>query len=314
MLLYRAKGNKNIVFAATVNNSVYAYDADFANVTAPYWQVNLTPSGLRPVKNTDMTGACGGGYKDFSGNMGIVSTPVIDSLTNTIYIVARSVGTNGTGFVQYLHALDITTGNERANSPRLITAQVPGNGSGSVGGIITFDPQKQNQRCGLLLLNGIVYLSYASHCDWGPYHGWILGYDKTSLQQTNVYNDTPDGYNGGIWMSGAAPAADDAGNIYVAIGNGTAGYNGNMSDTRDRSESAVKLIPSGSGFTIATFFTPNNYTTLENGDLDFGSIEMMLIPNTNQVITGCKDGKIYVMDRDNMGGYNAGAKQCFTNH
>ena len=134
-----------------------------------------------------------------------------------------------------------------------------------------------------------------------------MGYDKTSLQQTNVYNDTPDGYNGGIWMSGAAPAADDAGNIYVAIGNGTAGNNGNMSDTRNRSESAVKLIPSGTGFTIASFFTPYTYTTLEAGDLDFGSSEIMLIPNTNQLMTGCKDGKIYVMDRDNMGGYNAGA-------
>ena len=137
------KGNKNIVFAATVNNSVYAFDADSADITTPYWQVNLTPSGIRPVKNTDMTGACGGGYKDFSGNMGIVGTPVIDSLTNTIYIVARSVGTNGTGFVQYLHALDITTGNERANSPRLITSQVAGTGTGSVGNIITFDPQNK---------------------------------------------------------------------------------------------------------------------------------------------------------------------------
>lgn len=301
------KGIKNLLFAATVNNSVYAFDADSVNITTPYWQVNLTAVGLRPVKNTDATGACGGGYKDFSGNMGIVGTPVIDSVTNTLYVVARSVAANVTGFVQYLHALDITTGLEKANSPILIAAQVAGAGSGSVGGVITFNPQRQNQRCGLLLLNGVVYITYASHCDWGPYHGWILGYDKTSLQQTRVYNTTPDGFNGGIWMSGAAPAADNAGNIYVSTGNGTMGNNGNTSDTRDRSESAIKLIPSGTGFTIPTFFTPSNYTTLENGDLDFGSIEMMLIPNTNQVMTGCKDGNIYVMDRDNMGGYNSSA-------
>jgi hypothetical protein len=303
------KGNKNIVFAATVNNSVYAFDADSEGITTPYWQVNLTTSGKRPVKNTDMTGACGGGYKDFSGNMGIVGTPVIDSLTNTLYVVARSVNNSGSGFVQYLHALDITTGAERANSPRLITATVIGSGEGSVGGIISFDPQKQNQRCGLLLLNGKVYISYASHCDWRPYHGWILGYDETSLLQTNVYNDTPDGYQGGIWMSGAAPAADSTGNLYVSIGNGTVGDSGNISNTRGRSESAVKLTPFGTGFTTASFFTPNNYPNLEGGDLDFGVAEMMLIPNTALVITACKDGKVFVMNRDSMGGYNAVANK-----
>jgi hypothetical protein len=300
-----AKGNKNIVFAATVSNSVYAFDADFANVAQPYWKVNLTQPGMRPLMHTDMTNACGGNYNDFSGNIGIVGTPVIDSITNTLYVVARSCETNGTGYVQYLHALDITTGNERPYSPKLITAQVAGTGIGNVGGKVMFDPQKNNQRSGLLLLNGKIYICFSSHCDWGPYHGWILGYDKTTLQQTTVYTDTPDGHNGGIWMSGSAPSADDAGNIYVATGNGTAGANGNMSDLRNRSESALKLFPSGSGFTIKSFFTPNNYPTLEAGDLDFGSAEMMLIPNTNQVLTACKDGKMYLLNRDNLGGYNA---------
>ncbi|MGH2647177.1 MAG: discoidin domain-containing protein, partial [Ginsengibacter sp.] len=299
-------GNKNIVFAATVNNSIYAFDADSANVTSPYWQINLTVPGLRPVKNSDMTGACGGNYKDFSGNMGIVGTPVIDTISNTLYVVARSCASNGTGFVQYLHAIDIRTGNEKANSPILITAQVTGTGAGSSGGILTFNPQKQNQRSGLLLLNGIVYIAFSSHCDWGPYHGWLLGYDATTLTQTNVYNNTPDGYNGGIWMSGGGPSADAAGNIYIASGNGSVGTSGNPSDLRNRSETAEKLTPSGSGFTIPTFFTPKNYTTLEGGDLDFGVTQMMLIPNTNQVIVSCKDGKIYLLDRDNMGGYNAG--------
>lgn len=299
------KGVKNIIFAATVNNSLYAFDADSENVTSPYWQVNLTAPGLRPVKNTDETGACGGNYKDFSGNMGIVGTPVIDSVTGTLYVVARSTSTSSLGYVQYLHALDITTGNERVNSPKLITAQIAGTGDGSVGGIITFNSQKQNQRSALLLLNGKVFISYASHCDWGPYHGWILGYDKTSLQQTNIYNNTPDGYNGGIWMSGGGPSADDAGNIYAASGNGSVGVGGNPSNVRNRSESAFKLIPSGTGFNIATFFTPKNYTTLEGGDLDFGVSQMLLLPNTNQVMVACKDGRIYLMDRDNMGGYNA---------
>ncbi len=296
-------GIKNIVFVATVNNTIYAFDADSANVTAPYWQVNLSPAGTRPPKNTDMTGACGGGYRDFSGNMGIVGTPVIDSVTNTLYVVARSVNT-GNAYQQYLHALDITTGAEKANSPKLIAAQVPGNGDGNIGGIVYFNPQKQNQRSGLLLLNGNVYITYASHCDWGPYHGWILGYDKTSLLQTRVYNTTPNGYFGGIWMSGEAPSADELGNIYASVGNGSVGYNGDFNSLINRSESALKLTPNGTEFTINSFFSPMNVAELEAADLDFGVTQMLLIPGTNRVMTSCKDGHIYVMNRDNMGGYN----------
>ncbi len=301
------KGNKNIVFAATVNNSVYAYDADSANVSTPYWQINLTPNGKRPVQNTDETSACSGNYRDFAGNMGIVGTPVIDAATKTMYVVARSCDSAGSAFVQYLHAIDISTGAERANSPVPITAAVAGTGSGAVGGTLTFNAQKQNQRCGLLLLNGIVYICYAAHCDWGPYHGWILGYDKTSLAQSIVYNTTPDGNNGGIWMSGGAPAADPSGNIYVSSGNGSAGYNGNYTDLRNRSESSLKLTPQASTLSVSSYFTPNNYLTLEATDLDFGVTQLMLIPGTNQAITACKDGHIYLVDRDNMGGYNAGS-------
>ena len=296
-------GIKNIVFVATVNNTLYAFDADSVNATNPYWQVNLSPAGSRPPKNTDMTGACGGGYRDFTGNIGIVGTPVIDSATKTLYVVARSVNTNNV-FEQYLHALDITTGAEKPNSPKLITAQVAGNGDGNIGGIVYFDPQKQNQRCGLLLLNGNVYITYASHCDWGPYHGWILSYNKTTLLQTRVYNTTPNGYYGGIWMSAAAPAADELGNIYVSVGNGSVGYNGDLSNTINRSESALKLIPSDTSFTVSSFFSPMNINELEAADLDFGVTQMLLIPGTNRVTTSSKDGHIYLMNRDDMGGYN----------
>ena len=303
-------GNKNIVIVATVNNSVYAFDADSANVSAPYWQDNLTPPGSRVIKNADMTGACSGNYKDFSGNMGIVGTPVIDSSTNTMYLVARSVtlGTDSV-FQQYLHALDITTGQERPNSPVLITAQSVGTGSGNKGGIITFNPQKQNQRAGLLLLNGIIYITWSSHCDWGPYHGWVIGYDKTFLQQQSVYNDTPNGYNGGIWMSAAAPSADDSGNIYLATGNGSVGVSNNPSNLINRSESALKLTPTGNTLTVSSFFTPNNYSYLDAYDKDFGVAGMLLIPNTNRVLTGAKDGNLYLLDRTNMGGYDSA-----TNH
>lgn len=306
----QGKGNKNIVVVATVNNTVYAFDADSANINAPYWQDNLTPSGSRVIKNADMTGACGGNYKDFSGNMGIVGTPVIDSVTNTMYLVARSVTLGPDSvFQQYLHALDITNGQERPNSPLLITAQTPGSGSGSVAGVLTFNSQKQNQRAGLLLLNGIVYITWSSHCDWGPYHGWVLGYDKTSLQQQIVFNDTPNGYNGGIWMSAEAPSADDSGNIYLATGNGSVGVTYNPSNLINRSESALRLTPTGNTFAINSFFTPNNYPNLEANDRDFGVAGILLIPNTNRVLTGCKDGNLYLLDRDNMGGYDVA-----TNH
>ena len=302
-------GSKNIVIVATVNNTVYAFDADSANVLNPYWQHNLTPSGSRVIKNTDMTGACtyaGGTYQDFSGSMGIVGTPVIDSATNTIYLVARSVTVkHDSTFQQYLHAIDITTGAERPNSPVLITAKITGTGSGSVGGVIPFNSQRQNQRAGLLLLNGIVYITWSSHCDWAPYHGWVIGYDKTSLQQKIVYNDTPNGYNGGIWMSAAAPSADDSGNIYLATGNGSVGITNDPANLINRSESALKLVPSGDTLRISSFFTPNNYPNLEANDRDFGVAGMLLIPNTNRVLTGCKDGNLYLLDRDNMGGYDS---------
>jgi hypothetical protein len=302
-------GKKNVVFITTVNNSVYAFDADSANVATSYWTINVTPSGSRPVKNTDMTGACGGGYRDFSGNIGIVSTPVIDSTTNTMYILARSINTTTNVYEQYIHALDITTGAERPNSPKLVTAQITGTGSGSVGGKINFDPQKENQRCGILLLNGVIYFAWASHCDWGPYHGWVMGYDKTTLAQKIVYNTTPQGYNGGVWMSGSAPAADETGNLYISVGNGSVGVGTDYSNVTNRSESAIKLTPGTSTLTVASFFTPNNIDKLEAGDLDFGVTAIMLIPGTTMAITACKDGNIYVLDRDNMSGYNAAANK-----
>ena len=142
------KGKKNVVFVCTVNNSIYAFDADSANVATPYWQKNLTPAHSRIISKNDETGACGGGYNDFSGNMGIVGTPVIDSTTNTMYVVARSVDTTGGGktFKQYLHALDITTGAEKTNSPVLITATVSGTGDGSIGGKVPFSALHNNQQ------------------------------------------------------------------------------------------------------------------------------------------------------------------------
>jgi hypothetical protein len=297
-----AGGTHNVVFVATVNNTLYAFDADDANAVSPYWQDNLTydPENYRPIKNTDMVNACSGNYKDFSNNMGIVGTPVIDSSTNTLYLVSRSVTKTGTqNFVQYLHAIDISTGAEKTGSPVYITATYPGNGDGNVGGIITFDEQKQNQRAGLLLYNGVVYITWASHCDWVPYHGWIIGYDATTLQQKYVYNDTPNGGLGGIWMAAQAPSVDETGNIYVTTGNGTTGQSGNANDTINRGSSLIKLSPE---LKVKDFFTPSNYDYLNGNDRDYGCNGVLLIPNTNLSLSGSKDGGSYLIDNNNMGG------------
>ncbi|MDB5134426.1 MAG: hypothetical protein JWP37_1029 [Mucilaginibacter sp.] len=298
-------GNHNVAYIATVNNTIYAYDGDSGKL---YWKKNYTVTGMRPPKNTDMTGACGGQYQDFSGNIGLVGTPVIDSAAQTIYFVARSTS-NGTSFVQYLHAVNLVDGSERTGSPVKITATYAGNGDGSINNVLTFDAQRQNQRQGLTLLNGIVYVTFSSHCDWGPYHGWILGYNSQSLQQQIVYNDTPNGYDGGIWESGTGMAADAQGNLYVVIGNGTVGANNDPTVLTNRGESALKLTPNGSTLNVSTFFTPFNYQILEDNDLDYGSMGSFLIPNSNYYFTGCKDGNIYLLNKDNMGGFTVTSNQ-----
>jgi hypothetical protein len=294
------QGVHNLVIVATVNDSVYAFDADSASATAPYWTRSfISPPYIVAPANTDMSaiGACGGGYRDFSGNIGIVGTPVIDSASGTIYVVARTKE-YGTNFVQRLHALDIATGGERPNSPVAITATYPGTGDGSVGGIIPFDPQRQNQRPALVLVNGVVYISWSSHCDNGPYHGWVIGYDASTLTQAAVFNDTPNGYNGGIWMSGQAPAADASGNLYLVTGNGLVDKSGSV----NRGESFLKLTRNGARLNVTSWFTPYNWQILENGDIDLGSGGLLLIPGTTLAFSGGKEGVMYLVNRDNMGG------------
>ncbi len=296
--VYVRGGYHNVVYIATVNNTLYAFDGDNGHL---YWQRSFTAPGMRPPRNTDLTGACGGAYTDFSGNIGIVGTPVIDATRGTVYFVARS--TTGSTFVQHLHAVSIADGNDMAGSPTEITATYSGNGDGSVNGVIAFDAQRQNQRQGLTLLNGVVYVSFSSHCDWGPYHGWILGYDAATLQQPVVYNATPDGYAGGMWESGTGMAADVAGNLYVVTGNGTVGDTADPASPTNRAESALKLTPAGSTLRVASYFTPSDYQYLNDNDLDYGGMGGFLIPNSGYYLTGAKDGTLYLLNKDDMGGY-----------
>lgn len=308
-------GTHNVVFIATVNNSIYAYDGDDGTL---YWKKNYTAPGMRPPNRNGFASSWCNPYTNFTSSIGIVGTPVIDTSSQTIYFVARS--TNGTNFVQHLHAVNIFNGNEQAGSPVAIAASVAGAGDGSVNNTVSFDPKRNNQRQGLALVNGVVYISYSSHCDWNPYHGWILGYNASTLQQSIVYNDTPDGEEGGIWQSGMGLAADPQGNLYVTTGNGTVGQGNlfNSSDNgtnegnpdpdptnlRNRSESALKLSPSASTLQVSSFFTPTNYFNLNTNDLDYGVMGTLLIPNSNYYFTGAKDGNLYLLNKDNMGGYS----------
>ena len=308
----------NVVFVATVSNTLYAFDGDNGNL---YWKKNYTVNGMRTTMASDVKSSWCTPYLNITANIGIIGSPVIDSITKTIYFVARS--TDGLIFKQHLHAVDLTTGNEKLNSPVEIIAQVAGKGDGSNNDKVSFDPLRNNQRQGLVLVNGVVYISYASHCDLNPFHGWVLGYDAKNLQQQYVYNTTPDGEEGGIWQSGMGIAADESGNLYIVTGNGTVGTpspysvipgNGTAESIASifpenlsgRSESAVKLTPSSnSSLKITSYFTPNNYLQMNKTDADYGVMGSMLVPNSNIYFTGAKDGNLYILDKDNMGSYAA---------
>jgi hypothetical protein len=262
-------GTHDLVFLTTVNNSVYAFDANDPSAVHPIWHVNFgTPPNLY---SADF------GCFDMNGNIGIVGTPVIDAGSGTLYVVALTRA--GGGYIERLHALDIATGADQANSPVVIAA--PG-----------FDPLMQNQRPGLLLSKGEVYVGYASHCDKEPYHGFLLAYDAKTLQQEAVLNTSPTGTGDSIWQSGQAPAADAAGNIYVVTGNGTWDGNANFS------ESFLKLGPD---LKLLDWFTPSNHEQLDKDDNDLNSSGATLIPGTNLVIGGGKQGVLYTLDVTHFG-------------
>jgi hypothetical protein len=291
----------NVVFVTTVNNSVYAWDADSntANNRKPLWKTNLTPPGMRPPNIQDMTalGACGSNYHDFAGNFGIVGTPVIDTGRNLIYLVARTV--EGGAFVQRLHALDLRSGNEPLPPPDI---------GGDYQGVV-FDPKLQNQRAALALVKGVVYIAWSSHCDYGDYHGWVMGYRASDLTRVTVWNDTPasdnGGNRGGIWQGGQGATADEQGNLYFLTGNGV------FDGVNNFAESAIQLKPSSNGaLHVGTYFTPTDYWCLSAIDYDLGSAGAVLIPGTSLLVGGGKAGMLYVMDANFMGGLALNFPSC----
>lgn len=294
-----------VLFAATVNNTVYAFNADDVSKPAPLWQLNLNPPGQRTPDIADLKDAaagmpCGGNYRDFSGKIGIVGTPVIDTVAHTLYVVSKSIDASG-NFYAYLNALDILTGNHKNGSPVLIAATTTGTGEGAVNNVVAFQAKFQNQRPALLLYQGTVYIAFASYCDWGPYHGWILGYDAQSLTLKHRYNTTPNGWAGGIWMAGQGISVGADGNLYVVTGNGTTDPD-NSNAAVGRSESLIKLSPQ---LQVLDWFTPGNYQYLDDLDLDYGSDGVLMVPNSSLTVSGSKEGISYVVDYNHMGRYQS---------
>ena len=276
----------NVVFVTTVNNSVYAFDADsgVANGGQPLWKVNLTPAGGRApnVQDADALNACGADYVDFANQFGIVGSPVIDTSTGTLYVVARTFE-NG-AFIQRLHALSLTSGAEKFGGPIVI--------SGSYSGV-NFDPLLNNQRPALALVNGTIYIGWSSHCDTGNYHGWLMAYSASTLQQTGAWSTTNNkGSQAGFWQAGQGVTVDASGNLYLMTGNGSWDGVGNFGD------SLVKLSPA---LTVLDYFTPNDYATLNVTDGDLGSAGALGIPGTTLLFGGGKQGMVYLIDSGNLG-------------
>jgi len=287
------KGLHNVIYLATAHNSVYAFDADDLTAKKPLWKVNLGPSvPATEVYTTKWT--------DMRIEIGVTSTPVIDPSANTIFVEAKTKE-NGT-YVQRLHALDITTGAEKAGGPVEIKASVPGTGMASAKGQVAFDSVKQLQRPALLLTNGTVYLAFGSHADSPPFHGWILGYNARTLIQTCTFNLTPNGEEGAIWQAGMGMAADPAGNIYAMVGNGTFDAD---SGGLDYGNSILKLAPKPGTLSVSDYFTPYNQASLSENDQDTGASGPLLIPNTNLLLGGGKNGWLYLTQTGKMGHYQS---------
>ena len=292
----------NIVYVATEHDSVYAFDADSAG--PPLWQVSFIdpPNGITTLTTSDVSCTA------ITPEVGITGTPVIDPTTGTLYLVARTKE-NGT-FVQRLHALDVTSGAEKFGGPVTIKATVLGSGAGSVGGMLSFNPQLEGQRAALFMQNGFVYIGWASLCDITPFHGWLMAYDPQTLIQVGVLSTTPNGTDGGIWASGSGPAGDGT-SLFLATGNGKFKVS-----TTDYGSSILKLGPPNAGvFSILDYFTPYNYSALNSGDIDLGSGGVLLVdqpvgsPHQHLLFLCGKQGTLYVVDRDNLGQFNATADQ-----
>jgi hypothetical protein len=298
---------QNVLFTVTENDSVYAFNADTGT---QLWKTSVLESGETPSGDH----GCG----QISPQIGITSTPVIDPSAGpngTIFVVGMSLDASGK-YHQRLHALDLTTGAELTGSPSEITATYPGTGDNSSNGNVVFDPGQYAERAGLLLLNGTLYMGFTSHCDGRPYTGWLMAYNEQTLKQTAVLNLTPNGNEGSIWMAGAGLAADANGYIYFLDANGTFDTTLNASgfpSQGDYGNGFIKVSTANGTLTVADYFEMSNTVSESNNDTDLGSGGALVLPDisdnsgtVHQLAVGAgKDGNIYVVNRNNLGKFNA---------
>ena len=303
----------NVLFVATEHGSVYGFDADNG---MQLWQVSTLASGESPSDDR----GCG----QVSPEIGVTSTPVIDPMAGphgTIYVIAMSKDASG-NYHQRLHALDVTTGAEQFSGPKEIQATYPGTGDNSSNGNVIFDAGQQLDRPGLLLLNGIVYTSWGSHCDIRPYTGWIIGYDENTLGQVTVLNVTPNGNEGSFWMAGAGPAADASGNIFALDANGVFDTTLNAQGfpaEGDYGNAFLKISTTNKQLAVADYFEMSNQSSENSTDEDLGSGGALVLPDlkdssgqTHHLAVGAgKDGNIYVVDRDSMGKFSPNANNIY---
>lgn len=303
----------NLLFVATEHGSVYAFDADTGT---QIWHISTLLSG----ESTSDDRGC----SQITPEIGVTSTPVIDPKSGphgTIYLVATSLDGSGT-YHQRLHGLDVTTGAEQFGGPKEIQASYPGTGDNGSNGRILFDPGQQVDRPGLLLLNGVIYTSWGSHCDARPYTGWIISYNESTLAQVSVLNVTPNGNEGAIWMSGAGPAADSNGNVFVLDANGlfdTTLNSQGFPNQGDFGNAFLKISTSNNQLAVTDYFEMSNQSSENSTDMDLGSGGALLLPdmtdsagNAHHLAVGAgKDGNIYVVNRDSMGKFNASSNNIY---
>jgi hypothetical protein len=296
------KGRHDVLFIATEHDSVYAFDA-YGNPGTPLWRTSFLKDGFTTVPARDAD------CPFISPEIGITSTPVIDPDSGTLYVLARTRDRSGfleNVYAQRLHALAVTTGVEKFGGPVTIRASMSGAGTGSSGGKMSFNPLRDNPRAALLLNHGTVYLTWASACDVGPYHGWVMAYGARSLKQQAVFNASPDGDDAGIWEGDTGPAADKAGNVFLATGNGRfdAARGG-----RDYGDSLLKL--NGESLKLSDYFAPYNVANLDANDSDLGSGGPMLLPDQpgaypHLAVVEGKGGVLYLVNRDHLGHWQPG--------
>jgi uncharacterized protein (TIGR03437 family) len=286
-------GARDVLYVATMHNSVYAIDAGAPQSTTPLWQVNLGPTVPTSVFEK---------FTEILPELGILSTPVIDLDRQALYCVTDSLESGKIVF--RVHALSLADGHEMFFGPTVIAASVPGLADGKA--TVDFDASQVIQRASLALANGTVYIGFGSHRDLGNWYGWLLGYDASDLRRLVAkLNANPNGYGASIWQSGRAPAVDANGNLYVATANGE--YDG----TVNFGESFLKL--STPGLNILDWYTPDDWSNLNDRDDDLGSSGLILVPGTNLMVGAGKSGEAHIADKNSMGHVSATQKVRVSN-